>query len=345
MQNVVIYTDGACSGNPGPGGYAAVIIYGDNEKEISGREENTTNNRMELKAAIEGLKLLNKPCNIKLYSDSAYLINAYNNKWVENWKKNGWKNASKEPVKNVDLWEEIESLLRIHKVEFIKVKGHADNKYNNRCDELAVAAIQNINLIKETINIEREDLVYRVFKDYPTLETDRLRLRLFNENDVEDLYEMCSDDLVTKYLPFDTYISIDNANERLEFLKKEYEELITPPVWAIEEKETGKVIGSINFIHVKEEHCYAEVGYLLHRGFWNKGIMTEALNEVIKFGFERMGLNKISVDCDSRNVGSYRVMEKNGLIYEGTLRQQRFNKGEYVDIKVYSMLKEEYYSK
>lgn len=345
MQNVTIYTDGACSGNPGPGGYAAIVMCGDKEKEISGSEANTTNNRMELRAAIEGLKVLTKPCSVKLYSDSAYLVNAYNSNWVQKWKKNGWKNASKEPVKNVDLWEELERLMGIHKVEYIKVKGHADNKYNNRCDELAVAAIQNIDLINEAENIEREDLVYRVFKDYPTLETERLILRLFNDSDVEDLYEMCSDELVTKYLNFETYTSITDAYERLEVVKKEYEELHVPPVWAIELKDTGKVIGSIGFLHVKENHSYAEIGYLLHRRYWNKGIMSEAVKEVLKFGFEKMELNKITIDCDSRNIGSYRVMEKNGLVYEGTLRQQRFNKGEYVDVKVYSILKEEYMDK
>ena len=345
MQKVTIYTDGACSGNPGPGGYAAVIICGENEKEIFGREDNTTNNRMELRAAIEGLKVLNKPCEVKLYSDSAYLVNAYNNSWVENWKKNGWKSASKEPVKNVDLWKELEELMGIHKVEYIKVKGHADNEYNNRCDELAVAAIQNIHLAKEEVAVQREDLVYRIFKAYPTLETDRLKLRLFNENDAADLYEMCSDELVTKYLTFETYTSMEDAYLRLDFLKKEYEELLVPPVWAIEYKESGKLIGSINFLHVKEKHSYAEIGYLLHRGYWNKGIMTEALKEVLKFGFEIMGLNRIVIHCDFRNIGSYRVMEKNGLTYEGTLRQERFNKGEFIDLKVYSILKEEYFSK
>lgn len=347
MQSVTIYTDGACSGNPGPGGYAAVIIYGENEKEIFGREVDTTNNRMELMAAIEGLKVLTKPCDVKLYSDSAYLVNAYNNGWVKNWKRNGWKNASKEPVKNVDLWEELESLLGIHKVEFIKVKGHADNKYNNRCDELAVAAIQNKVLAMEDVmtNCEREDKLYKIFKNYPTLETERLKLRLFEDKDVEDLYEICSDELVPKYLSFETYTSIKDAIERIEFLKKEYKELLVPPVWAIEDKKTKKVIGSINFLHFKEKHNYAEVGYLLHKGYWNKGIMTEALKEVLKFGFERMGLNRIVIHCDSRNIGSYRVMEKNGLTYEGTLRQERYNKGEYIDLKVYSILKEEYFSK
>lgn len=350
MQKVTIYTDGACSGNPGPGGYAAIIMCGETSKEIFGAERDTTNNRMELRAAIEGLKALTKPCEVTLYSDSAYLVNAYLNKWVEGWKRNGWKNASKEPVKNVDLWEEIERLKETHVVNFVKVKGHADNKYNNRCDELAVAAIKNIDELENVennskVNVEREDLVYKVFKDYPALETERLELRLFNDNDAEDLYEVCSDDLVTKFLAFDTYTSIDDAHKRLEFLKEEYAKLEEPPVWAIVLKETGKVIGSINYLHVKEKHGRAEVGYLLGREYWNRGIMTEALRAVLKFGFEDMGLNKVIVCCDTRNVGSYRVMEKNGLVLEGILRQDRFSKGEFVDIKTYSMLKEEYFSK
>jgi len=141
---VTIYTDGACSGNPGPGGYAAILMVGENKKEIFGAERDTTNNKMELKAAIEGLKALNRPCDVELYSDSAYLVNAYEKGWIDSWKKNNWKTASKDPVKNKELWEELERLREIHTVKFIKVKGHADNEYNNRCDELAVAAIKNI---------------------------------------------------------------------------------------------------------------------------------------------------------------------------------------------------------
>lgn len=141
---VTIYTDGACSGNPGPGGYAAILMVGENKKEIFGAERDTTNNKMELKAAIEGLKALNRPCDVELYSDSAYLVNAYEKGWIDSWKKNNWKTASKDPVKNKELWEELERLREIHTVKFIKVKGHADNEYNNRCDELAVAAIKNL---------------------------------------------------------------------------------------------------------------------------------------------------------------------------------------------------------
>ena len=142
MDKVTIYTDGACSGNPGPGGWGSILMYKDNKKEISGGKKDTTNNVMELTAVIEGLKLLKFPCKVKLYSDSAYVVNAFNQKWIYGWLKNGWKNASKEPVKNKELWQELYELTKIHEVEFIKVKGHADNEYNNRCDELARNAIK-----------------------------------------------------------------------------------------------------------------------------------------------------------------------------------------------------------
>lgn len=142
MEEVTIYTDGACSGNPGPGGWGAMLLYKGNKKEISGGKENTTNNVMELTAVIEGLKLLKFPCKVKLYSDSAYVVNAFIQKWIYGWIKNGWKNSSKEPVKNKELWQELYELTKTHEVEFIKVKGHADNEYNNRCDELARNAIK-----------------------------------------------------------------------------------------------------------------------------------------------------------------------------------------------------------
>ena len=138
-KQVTIYTDGACSGNPGPGGYGAILMYNGIEKEMSGGEKNTTNNKMELMAAIVSLECLKEPCDVTLYSDSAYLVNAYNQKWIENWKKNGWKNSNRQDVKNRDLWGRLEKLTSIHNVTFIKVKGHSDNEYNNRCDKLAVA--------------------------------------------------------------------------------------------------------------------------------------------------------------------------------------------------------------
>ena len=144
MKKVVIYTDGACSGNPGPGGWGAILMYKENKKEISGGKKDTTNNIMELTAAIEGLKLLKFPCEVDLYSDSAYLVNAFNQGWIYNWQKNNWKTAGKDPVKNKEIWEELYKLTKIHKVNFIKVKGHSDNEFNNRCDELARKAIDEL---------------------------------------------------------------------------------------------------------------------------------------------------------------------------------------------------------
>lgn len=142
MKKVTIYTDGACSGNPGEGGWGAVLKYGPHEKEISGYEENTTNNRMELVAAIEALSMLKEPCIVELYSDSAYLVNAFNKGWVEKWKLNGWTTSGKEEVKNIELWKKLDELTKRHKVTWIKVKGHSDNEYNNRCDKLATDEIK-----------------------------------------------------------------------------------------------------------------------------------------------------------------------------------------------------------
>jgi len=142
MEKVIIYTDGACSGNPGPGGWGAILMYNDNKKEISGYNPNTTNNIMEITAVIEALKLLKFECEVEIYSDSAYVVNAYKQKWIDNWKKNNWKTAGKDPVKNKELWQELDSLVNMHKVNFIKVKGHADNEWNNRCDELATGEIK-----------------------------------------------------------------------------------------------------------------------------------------------------------------------------------------------------------
>lgn len=144
MDEVIIYTDGACSGNPGPGGWGAVLMLGDNTKEIFGGKKDTTNNIMELTAVIEALKLLKRPCKVQVYSDSAYVVNAFLQDWISGWIKKGWKNSSKEEVKNKELWQELLSLTTIHKVTFNKVKGHADNKWNNRCDELARNAIKEL---------------------------------------------------------------------------------------------------------------------------------------------------------------------------------------------------------
>ena len=142
MKKVDLYTDGACSGNPGADGWGAVLIYNGIEKEISGGFPETTNNRMEIYAVIAGLKCLKTDCEVNVYSDSAYTVNAINAGWLDGWMKNGWKKADGKPVLNVDLWQELYALSCRHKLTFIKVKGHADNVYNNRCDALARAAIK-----------------------------------------------------------------------------------------------------------------------------------------------------------------------------------------------------------
>lgn len=141
MKQVTLYTDGACSGNPGPGGWGAVLLYGEHRKELSGGERETTNNRMELTAVIEGLRALKQPCIVDIYSDSAYTVNAFTQGWVRGWERGNWRKADKKPVLNADLWQELLVLTRVHRVTFHKVKGHADNALNNRCDELARAAI------------------------------------------------------------------------------------------------------------------------------------------------------------------------------------------------------------
>ena len=143
MKEVTIYTDGACSGNPGPGGWGAILMYKDYKKEISGSSDNTTNNIMEITAVIEGVKQLKEACNLTIYSDSAYVVNAFNQQWTDGWVKNNWKNSKKETVKNKELWIKLLELLSIHKYKFVKVKGHSDNEYNNRCDELARNEIEN----------------------------------------------------------------------------------------------------------------------------------------------------------------------------------------------------------
>jgi len=137
MKHVTIYTDGACSGNPGPGGWGAILMYGKYKKEISGGERLTTNNRMELISVISALEQLKEPCKVSLYTDSQYIVRALNEGWLKSWKARGWKRKEGE-LKNPDLWQRLAELLERHDVEFIWVKGHAENAYNNRCDELAV---------------------------------------------------------------------------------------------------------------------------------------------------------------------------------------------------------------
>mgnify|MGYP006278073055 CR=1 FL=1 len=140
MKEVILYTDGACSGNPGPGGWGALLIWNGTEKELSGGEANTTNNRMEMKAIIEGFRALREACHVKVHSDSALIINAFKQNWIGNWKRRGWKKSNKKPVENQDLWKEMLRVISPHTVEWIKVKGHSTNELNNRVDRIAVAA-------------------------------------------------------------------------------------------------------------------------------------------------------------------------------------------------------------
>lgn len=148
MKEVEIYTDGACRGNgkeDNIGGYGIVMMYGEHIKEVQQAFINTTNNKMELGSVIEALRMLKYPCKVKLYSDSQYVVEAINSKWIDSWQKNGWKTAAKKEVKNIELWKHLLELINVHDVHFIKVKGHSDNKYNNRCDELANEAMDKIN--------------------------------------------------------------------------------------------------------------------------------------------------------------------------------------------------------
>lgn len=144
MKTVTLYTDGACSGNPGPGGWGAILMYGPHKKELSGGERNTTNNRMELTAVIRGLESLNEPCAVELYSDSKYVIDALEKGWARGWKARGWVKADKKPALNPDLWDQLLALCERHTVNLHWVKGHAENQYNNRCDELAVQASKQL---------------------------------------------------------------------------------------------------------------------------------------------------------------------------------------------------------
>ena len=139
MKTVTLYTDGACSGNPGPGGWGAILMFGPHKKELSGGEGHTTNNRMELTGVIAGLEALKEPCRVELYSDSKYVIDALEKGWAKGWRARGWVKADKKPALNPDLWERLLQLCEYHDVKLHWVKGHAENPYNNRCDELAVA--------------------------------------------------------------------------------------------------------------------------------------------------------------------------------------------------------------
>ncbi len=143
MKKIDLYTDGACSGNPGPGGWGAVLLYNKNEKQLSGYNKDTTNNRMEMFAVVMGLKELRESCDVTVFTDSAYVHNAFKNGWIDQWQKNNWRTKAKKEVKNIDLWKLLLTAMSRHRVDWVKVKGHSDNKYNNICDKLAVDEIKN----------------------------------------------------------------------------------------------------------------------------------------------------------------------------------------------------------
>jgi ribonuclease HI len=160
LKQVTIYTDGGCEPNPGPGGYGVVLLFGEARKELSGGYRLTTNNRMEIIAAIRGLEALKEPCRVRLYSDSEYLVKAMTLGWVRRWKANGWKRNRKEHALNVDLWERMLELTATHDVEFVWVKGHAGDPYNERCDQLSYAALKKKNLpVDEGYENRLEDTV------------------------------------------------------------------------------------------------------------------------------------------------------------------------------------------
>ena len=144
MKTVDLYTDGGCGGNPGPGGYAAILVYDGRESDpITGHAPETTNNRMELSAVIAGLAALNERCQVRIHADSTYVVKAFSEGWLEGWKRKGWINSKRQPVPNRDLWERLDALVAKHEVEWVWVRGHDGHNYNERCDELAVAAYQH----------------------------------------------------------------------------------------------------------------------------------------------------------------------------------------------------------
>lgn len=180
--------------------------------------------------------------------------------------------------------------------------------------------------------------------DLPIIENKRFILRKFTKNDINDLYEYASDSEVTKFLSWDTYKNIDIAVDYIENVLLRYSKNEIAP-WGIEWKENSKMIGSIDFVQYDKKNFSAEIGYVLNRKYWNKGIMTEALKEIIKFGFDEMNLMRIETRLNAMNIASEMVMQKNGLTYEGTLRKKEFLKNKFIDIRFYSILRDEYYKK
>jgi len=183
--------------------------------------------------------------------------------------------------------------------------------------------------------------IEKIFGDFPILETERLKLRKITLEDVEELYSYGSDEEVSRYVTWNTHITLLDTKEFVEFVLSQYENKKVAP-WGIEYKENGRFIGTIDFVSWQSKHNVAEIGYVLSRNYWRKGIATEAANEVIKFGFNKMDLIRIQARCFLENIGSARVMEKTGMSFEGIIRKGMFVKGKHRDLKMYSILKEEF---
>ena len=181
-----------------------------------------------------------------------------------------------------------------------------------------------------------------IFKDLPLIETERLILRNLTEGDINDVFEYTSDPEVAKYVPWEYHKSIDTSKSFVEYTINNYNSGNLAN-WGIVHKEDNKLIGGCGFVHWEPEHFKAEVGYTLARKYWGKGLVSEAVRTLLKFGFERMYLNRIQAKCVTENIGSARVMEKNGLKFEGITRQSVFRKGRFWDMKLYSILRDEYY--
>ncbi|WP_412459212.1 GNAT family N-acetyltransferase [Alkalihalobacillus trypoxylicola] len=183
--------------------------------------------------------------------------------------------------------------------------------------------------------------VQDIYGDLPEIKTERLRLRKWKKEDLESLYAYGSNENVTKYVTWDTYSSYDDAERFIEQILQQYEQQQISP-WAIEWRKTGDVIGNVDFVNWNIQDRRAELGYVLNESYWNKGVMTEAVKALIQFGFEKMNLVRLEAKCFEENIGSAKVMEKSGMLYEGKMRKYKYIKGIHQNIKIYSILKEDY---
>ena len=283
MKKVTIYTDGSCSGNPGPGGYAAILISGKTEKEICGGEKETTNNRMELRAPIEALKALKEPCEVDMFCDSAYVINCFDKGWIYDWEKAGWKKKQGE-LKNIDLLKELYKLCNVHKVNWNKVKGHADDEYNNRCDKLAVEQTEKYKKAAPAVSEVSDEFSREVEYEGPLFEKPESKETVFRGKiiDVETMKVSLPDGKITgreivRHNGGAAIVAIDDNDEV--FMVRQYriaveKELIEIPAGKIEKgedpaicaerelrEETGYSAGQMRLLTT----LYATPGYCSER--------------------------------------------------------------------------------